>query len=637
MVASIAFVVVLLINVLGYGAIWGFNAYTVQKAARADLNWRLTRLQALAAGGQSLTSGKLGAARVDLVGVDSDLRQLRALLPLGSVSPIEPEASIAHALNLGIDVVDAALAGDQVAQTLAPALQALISSATHGTSSQAPPAGAHALTPHDITVAQHALAIVAADWSAALAERPGISPAALQSLGDPRLGKLLVRFDSAVPTVTQGISLASAALDWSPKALGLLGPDHTLLFDMDTDELRPTGGFLGAYADLTFSQGALTSGVHLHDIYTLDCPNTICRPRQIPALYSWFPLSDTTFGLRDSNLNPDFATFAGLASQLYQQDTGSRIDAVVAITPAIIADALQVTGPITVPQFNAQVTAVNMNATIHYYHQHPEITARLGVNYKALGSSLNKAFDALLSRALLARLSALSASQQAQLGMLLVKAFATKDIQLFVNDTRLETQLRQVGVAGQVLAPSYDNLMVVDANDGASYANADMQETISDNVALDAVGGATHRLTVSYYYHNASHVYTQKSIYEDFVRLLLPVTVGSVSVSGPCTPHPSIQAYHFSFGCQVAVTRGARVTVTFTWRTPHAFTVGHQATYRLLIQRQAGAHVGMQVGISAPTGQALFAQDSALRATQGQLVWSANPLLTNTMLTARVG
>jgi len=488
----------------------------------------------------------------------------------------------------------------------------------------------------DVTAAQHALATVALDWSQALAERPDISSAALQTLGDPRLGKLLARFDSAAPLVTQGIALASAALDWSPKALGLLGPDHTLLFDMDTDELRPTGGFLGAYADLTFSQGTLASGIHLHDIYTLDCPNTVCRPRQIPALYSWFPLSNTVFGLRDSNLNPDFATFAGLASQLYQQDTGTRVDAVVAITPAIIADALQVTGPITVPQFNVRVTAENMNATIHYYHQHPEITARLGVNYKALGSSLNKAFDALLSQALVSRLSALSASQQAQLGMLLVKAFATKDIQLFVNNTRLEAQLRQVGVAGQVLAPSYDNLMVVDANDGASYANADMQETMTDNVALDMAGGATHTLTVSYFYRNTAHVYTQKSVYEDFVRLLLPIDVGAVQVRGPCAPRPSIQAYHFSFGCQVAVARGARVTVTFTWRAPHAFKPGQRATYRLLIQRQAGAHVSMRIGLSAPAGHGLFAQDTALRAERGQLVWSASPLLTNTTLTARV-
>jgi hypothetical protein len=221
--------------------------------------------------------------------------------------------------------------------------------------------------------------------------------------------------------------------------------------------------------------------------------------------------------------------------------------------------------------------------------------------------------------------------------MLMINAFATKDIQLFVNNTRLEALLQQAQIAGQILAPSYDNLMVVDTNDGASYANADMQESVSDAVTLDAEGGATHTLTISYYYRATAHTFSQKGVYEDFVRVLVPHTVGYVAIRGPCAPRATIQSYHTSVGCQLSVGRGSHATVTFTWRTPKAFTAGKQATYRLLIQRQAGAQVSMQVGITPPSGEDLHTQTSGLTPAQGQLIWSAQPLLRNTTLAAQVG
>lgn len=637
LVATLTFIAVLLVNVLGYGAIWGFNAYTTQKAARADLNLRIAHLQTLASGGKAVSPAGLAQARVELTGIDSDLRQLRNLLPFNGISSIEPEATLAHTLNMGIDAVDAALGGVALAQTLSPAMLALIYSVSHS-ASQAPPAGVHPLTMEDVATAQRALAVTQANWTAAMAERRYISPGALQSLGDPRLGKLLTRFDSYAPMVSLGLATLSATVDWSPAALGVVAPFNVLLFNMDTDELRPTGGFLGNYAQLTLAHGQLVSGLHLHDVYTLDCPNYVCRARTIPAEYAWFPLSNKAFGVRDSNLNPDFPTFAGLVSKLYQQTSGSRVDMVIAVTPAIIEDVLRVTGPITVPQYNVKITPENLTASIHYYHQNPDVTTRLHIDYKSLGTSVFKAFDVLLSRALLARLTSLTGAEQGRLGTLLVKAFGTKDIQVYVNNTRLQTLLQQIGVTGQVLAPNYDNLMVVDTNDGASYSNSDMQETISDHVALDATGAATHTLTITYYYRANAHIYSQKDQYANFTRVIVGAAVTHMTVSGPCSPKATKQSSHYSFGCQLSVARGKRVTVTFSWRAPHALTTsGGQTVYRLLIQRQAGAQVSMNVSITAPSGGSLSAPDSAMRVDGGRLAWSESPLLKNTTLTAVVG
>ncbi|HET9111141.1 MAG TPA: DUF4012 domain-containing protein [Ktedonobacterales bacterium] len=631
-VGIITFIAVLLLNSVAYGAIWGFNAYTTEHSARADLTVQETRLQALAAHGALYTPEGMAQARANLTSIDNDLAKLQNLLPLASVSPIEPEATLAHTLNLGRDVIGAALAGMQAEQALAPGLLALIGSVTHSASQ----ASGKPLTLANVTVGQRALAIVSMDWSAALVERQSISPAALASLGDPRLGKLLAEFDKYAPTVTLGLSMASSALDWSPAALGLNQPFHALLFDMDTDELRATGGFLGNYALVTLSHGQVTSGVHLHDIYTIDCPNYTCPARPIPEQFSWYPLAHNQFGIRDSNLNPDFPASAGLASSLYQRMTGTRVDMVVAITPAIIEDIMRVTGPITVPQFNVKVTADTLAATIHYYHQNANLTNTLHINYTSLGTSIAKAFDVLLSQALMSRLSTLSSAQQAQLGALLVKAMAAKDVQIFVSDAHLENLLEQVGAAGQVLAPTYDNLMVVDTNDGGSYANADMRETMSDVVTLDATGGATHTLTITYDYLATTHVYTQKLQYDDFVRLIVPRGSGGFSAQGPCAPRAAVQSYHTVFGCQLRVMRGKQVTLTFTWYAPNTVATDGSDAYRLLIQRQAGAHVSMRVRLAPPAGGSLLPRDGLLTAQPGGLVWSADPLVANTTLAATV-
>ncbi|MGH2504599.1 MAG: hypothetical protein ACRDID_18990, partial [Ktedonobacterales bacterium] len=218
-IGVIIFIAILLINGVAYGAVWGYGAYTTQKSARADLDVRIADLQALNAAGKLFSSAGLGQVRDDLVAVDHDLAQLQALLPLSSVTSVEPEATIYHTISLGRDVVGAALAGLRAEQALSPALSALVASVTHNATSAT---AGRPLTLVDVTHGQQALAVVIDDWAAAQADRQAISPGVLHSLGDPRLDKLLTTFDKYAPMVTAGINMASAALDWSHAAMGLV-------------------------------------------------------------------------------------------------------------------------------------------------------------------------------------------------------------------------------------------------------------------------------------------------------------------------------------------------------------------------------------------------------------------------------
>ena len=75
----------------------------------------------------------------------------------------------------------------------------------------------------------------------------------------------------------------------------------------------------------------------LNDVFTLDTPyirkTGVSLP---PAAYPWWPFRG--FGLRDSNLSPDFPTSAQLSLHQLALEGGPDAQGVVAVTAPVIAD-----------------------------------------------------------------------------------------------------------------------------------------------------------------------------------------------------------------------------------------------------------------------------------------------------------
>ena len=464
-VARALFILALLVNVAGLGGVWGVQALNVSRAASASLQRHLVRIQTLASEAATLQPAVLRQIQTELSGAEGDVQSLNGIIPYNGALEFGGQGAAHRVLALSQHALGAAHEAIGVAITLQPALQGLMFSVTHP---QVDPVanGQRLVTPQNVFTAQGYLDRAQAYWAAALEDRKSISDSDLASLHSPQITALVRKLDAIAPTVTNGLTLASAVLDWMPRIMGLSGTSHILLFDMDTDELRATGGFLGNYADLVMNGGALTSGVHLHDVYTLDCPNGVCPFRPVPDEYSWFKVAGSQFGMRDSNLNPDFPTAASLAAHLYETEGGPPVDMVVAITPAVVEGILRDLGPIRVPRFDVTVTADTMRSQIHYYHQNPQIARNLGISASALGTSILKVFDVLLSQEIFAKLGALSPPQQGAIMKSLFGYFTTKDIQIFANNTAVEELLQQVGAAGQVVQPTAgDGIFLVDTND----------------------------------------------------------------------------------------------------------------------------------------------------------------------------
>jgi hypothetical protein len=589
------------------------NALDAQAAER-DATAHVRAIQTLLQGGGYLQAARLEQTTTHLQALAGDIHRLQTnglvTLPLADALGA---GGIRHTLAMAADLVAAAQAGVDAATILVP-----LSGAIFADLGNASPSATPVLSAQDLARVSADLATADRYARLALAERAAVHDDDLRRVGLGSLVAQLHQMDALAPQLTTSLGYARTLVGALPALIGLSTPTRYLLLNLDSDELRPGGGFAGNYAVLTLQGGHLQGGLQLHDIYTLDCPHG-CPLRRIPDAYSWFDLAPTQFGLRDANLDPDYPQSARLMESVFAQEGGPAVDGVICITPALIEAMLQVTGPITVPEFNRTVNATNLQDVIHYYHLIAGVGLSDTPSGAAYGTSDRKVFDALLGKDLIHAVATLPPDKQRAVGTVVLDAIRTRDVQVYFNNADAQRVLAQLGRDGSLTAPSGggDSLLVADANIGVTYANADVAEQLADTVTLDAQGTATHAATLTYTYAKRTHLYDAAYVaagggyyYRDFVRVIAPAGARQVSGSG-CAWRPVTQAQVTAWGCLFTVRAGQTATLHLSWSVPNAVSnaaaTGSSGshTYRLYLQRQAGNLVTAGVTISLPAGAQL--------------------------------
>ncbi|MFH0856696.1 MAG: DUF4012 domain-containing protein [bacterium] len=156
------------------------------------------------------------------------------------------------------------------------------------------------------------------------------------------------------------LTKASPMLKVFPSLFGYPEKINYLVMLQNSDELRPTGGFLGTFSLLTMENGEIAECA-THDIYHLDMPVqnilNIAPPEPLKkylGVNKWY--------MRDANWSPDWNISADKIEWFYKNESrllskknkASEIssdvnfDAVAAITPKLITDLLAITGPVKV-------------------------------------------------------------------------------------------------------------------------------------------------------------------------------------------------------------------------------------------------------------------------------------------------
>lgn len=610
--------VVLFVAVAG-GVASGLQIYGSLSRARTDAKDAMRHVDALralipasASSGKLtalaplLTQANLATATKELTAADADFVALRAdLAPSGAMGLAAHTPGAGDALSAAALLADAGDQGSRAGLILLGDGHNLLTYLNSGIFADGKTSS---LTSATLARLRADLATATANLDRAVADINAADLNAIpSSLLKPSEATLLRKLAAQWPTARTTLGAAQTWLAVLPSVLGIGTPTNFLVEVMDSGELRPGGGFVGNYALVTLKNGQVEPFT-LQDVYLIDRPylSQVGYHSPVPSQYGWWPWP-TMFGLRDSNLSPDFPTNAQVAMRLFRAEGGPATHGVLAITPTVIQRVLDVVGPTPMPLYHVTVTSANLVPLIEYYQLAASPQTDLPPADQI--SSPSKRFVALLGRTLLGKLHGLTLAQMATLGQTLLTDVQQKDLQIYLANPASEALLAQTGYTAAVPHTPGDAVTINDANDGVNKGSQFTTTTYQDTVRLDAQGNATHTLTITYRFHAAdlSQLYGPDR-YQSYLRIYAPPASRLTSVTGFHNLLGDDQIGHSDlswrqmWGGYVVVADGAPYTLRLTWVVPHAATRDSQGHwhYTLDFQRQAGAHQVLQLTVNAP-------------------------------------
>ena len=274
-----------------------------------------------------------------------------------------------------------------------------------------------------------------------------------------------------------------------PELLGSKGKKTYLILFQNNMELRPTGGFIGSFALLTFDKGRLVN-TEVQDVYSADgqLKGHVEPPKPIKEYMgqkAWF--------LRDSNWSPDFPTSAQKAAWFLEKETGQKVNGVVAIDLQFVKNLVDKTGKIEVADFNQTVDGSNLY----------EITQRQVEENFFPGSRAKKDFLTALSRSLLARFTQDSSGYLLPAGRVAFSALEERHMAVWTDNHKTNEIFRHNGWDGAIEKVACnktcvaDYLQVVDANLGINKSNYFLDRAYSMEITVGD-GRISHKLAISY-------------------------------------------------------------------------------------------------------------------------------------------
>lgn len=392
------------------------------------------------------------------------------------------------------------------------------------------------------------------------------------------------------------LASASPLTKLLPPLLGYPTSAEYLFILQNSDELRPTGGFIGTYGIIQAQDGDFKR-FETHDIYHLDMPVkdkvNVTPPEPIKKYLvdKWY--------MRDANWSPDWPTSAENILHFYnlensaqaQPDPLRNFDGVIAITPEVIIDLMKLTGPI--PHGGEIYTADNFVDLLQYKVEQDFI--RLGIP-----SWHRKEVVGELAQILKERLLDMPLEKWPELIRLLGDTMARKNVLLYSKDPTLQALIKEQGWSGEMRNHWGDYLMVVDANMAALKTDAVMKRHIAYELE-EKNGSLVATVTLGYSHEGAVNWKTSR--YQSFTRVYVPE--GSTLINSTGFAEGSVvsgdEMGRTYFGGYVIVPPRQTAQMTLEYRLPQRMITNMSSykNYGLLIQKQPGTEkVGFSVDVS---------------------------------------
>ena len=438
------------------------------------------------------------------------------------------------------------------------------------------------------------LTLIGEKLATARAEADKIKPA--------RYPKYQSQLTSGIALIDQASSLVNDAkplLESAPYILGKDKPRRYLVLFKNDAELRPTGGFMTAYAVIEVSKGKINI-IQSNDIYTLDdkFPKKLPAPEPIkkylPNVPYWY--------LRDQNLSPDFKVSMDTFYPNYQLTKSPAVDGIIAVDTKVLVDLLKVTGPIGVSGFG------NYSAEIDKRCNCPQVFYELekfadqegpvvwdSVSGKIVFAPRNygdrKSFIGPMMHSVMTNVFAQPKSKMSDLFNTAISAINGKHVQFYFIDPTIQSAIESFNLAGRVRETDGDYLMVVDTNFAGAKTN--VWVTYAADQKIDVGGDGTVTKTLTLTYKNPQEYFVEKGtslklngVFRDWLRVYVPKGSELIEAKGFETGQKTSEDLGKTvFEGFFSVTPLNVRTITLKYKLP----IKIKSPYKMLIQKQGGS------------------------------------------------
>lgn len=294
--------------------------------------------------------------------------------------------------------------------------------------------------------------------------------------------KARTQIDDGVAGAAEFQRLAPVLLE----ILGANGPRTYLVENLDPAELRGGGGFVGSYILLSADQGQIKLGVS-GNVYDIDYPYPVKGQRRYvapPNSLNEFATHGWVFG--DSNFYADFPASASGGEDLFKRETGRSVDGVIGIDFWAVAEMLNVTGPLQIPEYGITVDAKTFPDVV----VHRLLTEQGNVPGK-------KTFFPIVAAHVLDKLTALGSGDWSNLLGHLNTAVSQRHMQVYFNNQTAQNEMGNIGWNGRQMAstPDLELMQEVEANYGGNKANYWLERTFTLELTVDN-GKLDHKVSI---------------------------------------------------------------------------------------------------------------------------------------------
>ncbi|MGA2910789.1 MAG: DUF4012 domain-containing protein [Candidatus Microgenomates bacterium] len=383
----------------------------------------------------------------------------------------------------------------------------------------------------------------------------------------------------------------------APYLLGMDAPRTYFVLFQNDKELRPTGGFMTAYAIMKVDKAKFTP-VLSGDIYSLDAVYKPSIPAPAPIVtYIKGPyVLSPNWRLRDMNWSPDFATSMQTLIPAAQQAGIGKIDGVIAVDTQLLVNLLNVTGPIGVPGFGNFSTAINSQCNcadvIYQLESFADIEGAViwsPTTGKIISAPPNynnrKAIIGPLMNSIMANALGLPKNKLSGLVQAVFTSLIQKHVLFYMLDQNTETAVSDFGVGGRINQDFQgDYLAVNDANLGGRKSNLYAYEQVEQDINVAGDGSVTKTVTITYQNPQSQDGWLN-SVLPNWVRVYVPSGSQLISSSGleaKQDPYTDLGKTVFAGFFQLRPQGVSKVT--FEYKLP--FKVSKE--YDLLMQKQPG-------------------------------------------------